>query len=55
MGLKSLIQLATILAFLAVSSGKLPAILQSVRVAQLHLLKDSQASKWGQALLPVGN
>lgn len=51
MGLKSLIQVAAILAVLAASSGKLPTILKTVRVAQLHLLKDSQASHWGQAML----
>lgn len=51
MGIKALIQIAATLAVLAVSSGKLPAILKEVRVAQLHLLKDSQASKWGQAML----
>ncbi len=51
MELKSLIQIAAILAVLAVSSGKLPTILKSVRVAQLHLLKDSQASKWGRLML----
>jgi hypothetical protein len=48
MGLRSLIQLAAIL---IVSSGKLPTILRSVRVAQLYILKDSQASKWGKAML----
>jgi len=52
MGIKALIQIAAALAILAVSSGKLPTILKEIRVAQLHLLKDSQASKWGQALLP---
>ena len=51
MGLRSLIQLAAALAVLAASSGKLPAILREMRIAQLHLIKDSQASKWGHAML----
>ena len=52
MGIRALIQIAATLAVLAVSSGKLPALLKEVRVAQLHLIKDSLASKWGQAYLP---
>lgn len=52
MGIKALIQIAATLAVLAVYSGKLPAILKEARVAQLHLIKDSQASKWGRAYLP---
>jgi len=52
MGLRSLIQLAAALAVLAASSGKLPTILYKVRIAQLHLVKDSQASRWGRAMLP---
>lgn len=55
MGLKSLIQLATTIAFLVASSGKVPEALQLVRVAQLNWLKDSQATKWGQAQLLSGD
>jgi hypothetical protein len=54
MGIAKLIQIAATLAILAVSTGQLPRILREVRVAQLHLIKDSQASKWGKPfLLPV--
>jgi len=54
MGITKLIQIAATLAVLAVSTGQLPRILREVRVAQLHLIKDSQASKWGTPfLLPV--
>lgn len=54
MGLDKLIQLAAALAVLAVSSGYLPQIIHTVQVAQLYLIKDSQASKWGKPfLLPV--
>ena len=52
MGIKELIQIAAILAVLTVSSGKLPAILKVVRVAQLQLLKDTQASTWGRTYVP---
>ena len=51
MGLDKLIQVAAVLATLAVSSHQLPRILHTVRVAQLHLIQDSQASKWGRAML----
>lgn len=51
MDIKPLIQVAAILATIAVSSHQLPRILQTVRVAQLHLIKESQSSNWGQAML----
>jgi len=47
MGLRNLIQLAAFLAVVAVSTGQLPKILQMVRKAQIQLIKESQASKWG--------
>lgn len=54
MGIAKLIQIAATLAVLAVTTGQLPRILREVRVAQLHLIKDSQASQWGKPfLLPV--
>lgn len=49
MGIGKLIQVATTLAFLAVASGNLPRVLKEVRIAQLKLLKESQASRWGKA------
>lgn len=52
MFLKDLIQIAVILATLAISTGKLPTILHQVSVMQLQLLKESQASKWGRAAMP---
>lgn len=48
--MKSLIAIATTLAFLTVASGNLPWILLQVRKAQIHLLIDSQASKWPKAM-----
>jgi len=47
MGIKSLVQVAVTLAILAVSTGKLPLILKEVRKAQLVLLEESKASRWG--------
>ena len=55
MGIAKLIQIAATLAVLAVSTGQLPRILREVRVAQLHLIKDSQASKWGGRFLLRGS
>jgi hypothetical protein len=51
MGLRSLVQWAVVLAMLAVSTGRLPAVLKAVKVAQLQLIQDSKASKWERALL----
>ena len=49
-----LIQAAVAAALFAVATGQLPKFIQTVRVAQYQLLKDSQASKWPKAmLLPV--
>jgi len=51
-----LIQAAVVAALLAAATGQLPTFIQTVRTAQYQLLKDSQASKWGKALLiPVKN
>lgn len=54
MGIEKLIQIAAVLATLAVSSHQLPRILHAVRVAQFHLIQESQASKWGRATLLTG-
>ena len=48
-----LISISVTFAFLAVASGNLPWILLQVRKAQIHLLKDSQASKWPKAWTPA--
>jgi len=50
MGLSKLTGIAVSLAFTAVLSGKLPWVLHQVRVAQIMLFKESQASKWGKAI-----
>ena len=51
MGLKQVIQVGAILAVLAASSGQLPRALYAVRLAQLHLIKKSMTTNWGQAML----
>jgi hypothetical protein len=54
MGIQKLISLSATLAILAVSTGQLQKVLKVVRVAQLQLIKDSQASKWEMPILPPG-
>ncbi|MBK7963839.1 MAG: hypothetical protein IPK04_23175 [Bdellovibrionales bacterium] len=51
MGLDKLIQSIATIAVLVVASGHLPQTLKAVRQAQLQLIQDSKASKWGQAFL----
>lgn len=56
MGLDKLITLGATLAVLAASTGQLPKAIRAVHIAQLQLLKQSQASKWPKAqLLPDGD
>jgi hypothetical protein len=51
MGIDKLILISVVLAVLSVSTGQLPKVLKVVRVAQLQLIKESQASNWGRPLL----
>lgn len=51
MGLEKLIALGAAMAILAASTGQLPKVIRAVQIAQLKLLKDSQASKWPKAAL----
>ena len=51
MGFEKLIALAATLAILAASTGQLPRMIYAVHLAELHLLKESQASNWGKAIL----
>ena len=51
MGLNKLVEAALIIVLIAAAAGQLPRLVQTVRVAQLQLIKDSQSSKWGQAFL----
>ncbi len=49
--MNNLIKIAVALAFIASASGNLPKILHQVRIAQLHLIQESQASKWPKTML----
>ena len=54
MGLNKLIEASLIVVLMAAAAGQLPKLIQTVRVAQLQILKDSQSSKWGHAMmLPI--
>ena len=48
--MKYLISIAATLVILAVASRNLPWILFQVRKAQIHLILESQTSKWPKAM-----
>ena len=52
MGIQKLISLSVTLAIITVSTGQTSKVLKAVRIAQLKLIKDSQASKWGTPMIP---
>lgn len=45
-----LIKIAVVLSFASIATGNLPWILFQVRKAQIHLIIDSQSSKWPKAM-----
>ena len=52
--MEKLISISVTLGFLALASGNLPTVLRKVRIAQIKLLQESQASKWPKAVtLPI--
>ena len=51
MGIRKLIQISLVLAVLASSTGQLPRIIHAVHMAPLYLIKDSQSSRCGRAML----
>lgn len=52
--IRKLTEAALAVALAAATLGQLPRLVKEVRIAQLELLRDSQASKWGRAiLLPI--
>ena len=55
MGLNKLIAMAAASAVLAAATGQLPHLIRAVHLAQLHLIKDSQASSWPKAMLLQGS
>jgi hypothetical protein len=50
--MSSIIKVAVSLAILAASTGQLPKLIYKIQLAQLYLIKESQASKWGMPMLP---
>ena len=51
MGLDKVIAMGAAMAILAASTGQLPKAIRAIQIAQLKLLKESQASKWPKAAL----
>ena len=52
MNIDRLIQASVTLAIVAALTGQLPKVIREVHIAQLKLIKESQASKWGMPMLP---
>jgi hypothetical protein len=50
MGLSKLTSIAVTVVFLAAATGQLPLLIMALRVAQIKLIMDSQASKWPKAM-----
>lgn len=51
---RQLIQAAVAAALIAVASGQIPKFIQTMRIAQYKVFKESQAPNWGNAMiLPV--
>ncbi len=48
--MNSLIKIAVVLAFGAVATGNLPAILSQVRKTQFQLIMESKSSNWPKAM-----
>jgi hypothetical protein len=47
--MEKLISISAVLAVFVVTAGRLPQTLKVMRVAQLQLIKESQASNWGSS------
>lgn len=52
--MNSLIKIAVVLAFAAVASGNLPAVINKIRKAQFQLNQESKASNWPRAMTLPG-
>jgi hypothetical protein len=50
--MNDVIKIAVYLTIMAASTGQLPKLIHKVQLAQLYLIKESQASKWGMPMLP---
>jgi hypothetical protein len=49
--MEKLINFAVVLVVAAAMTGQLPKAIKAVQIAQLQLIKESQASKWPKAML----
>lgn len=52
MNIDKLISLSVTLVMMVALTGQLPKVIREVQIAQLKLLKESQASKWGMPMVP---
>jgi hypothetical protein len=48
--MNNLIKIAVALAFFAISTRNLPWVIYQIRKAQVHLIREYQASKWPKAM-----
>lgn len=48
---RKLVEAALIVVLVAAAVGQLPRLNKALRLAQIQLLRDSQSSNWGRALL----
>lgn len=51
MGINRAIEAVAVITILLAVTGQLPRAVRAVQIAQLYLLKQSQSSSWGKALL----
>jgi hypothetical protein len=49
--INKLIDAALIVVLAAAACGQIPKLVQTARIAQLQILKDSRSSNWGHPLL----
>jgi hypothetical protein len=51
LNIDKLISISVTLAMVAALTGQLPKVIREVHIAQLKLVKESQASKWGMPMM----
>ena len=49
--MEKLIQAVAAFVVIAASTGQLPRLIDSVRVAQVQIIQETEASKWGMPML----
>ena len=48
--MEKLIQAVAAFVVIAASTGQLPSLIHGVRLAQAHLIQETEASKWGMPI-----